>query len=38
MAESIGLKGGQISVTALCNLHSPFKIPGLLPVALIYLY
>ena len=23
MAESIGLKGGQISVTALCTLHSP---------------
>ena len=29
MAESIGLKGGQISVIALCTLHSPYKIPGL---------
>ena len=38
MAESIGLKGGKISVTALCTLHSPYKIPGLLPVVLIFLY
>ena len=38
MAESIGLKGRQISVTALCTLHSPCKIPGLLPIALIFLY
>ena len=25
MAESIGLKGGQISVTALCTLHHSHK-------------
>ena len=38
MAESIGVKGGQIAATALCILHSPYKIHGLLPVALIFLY
>ena len=38
MAESIDLKGRQISVTAFCTLHSPYKIPGLLLVALIFLY
>ena len=38
MVESIGLKGGQISVIALCTLHSPYRIPGLLPIALIFLY
>ena len=38
MAESIGLKVRKISVTALRTLHSPYKIPGLLPVALIFLY
>ena len=38
MAERIGLKGGQMSVTVLCTLYIPYKIPGLLPVALIFLY
>ena len=38
MAESIGVKCGQISVTALCTLHRPYKIPGVLPIALIFLY
>ena len=38
IAETIGLNGGQISVMALCTLQIPYKIPGLLPTALIFLY
>ena len=34
----IGLNGGQISVKALCSLQSPYKIPGQLLTALIFLY
>ena len=38
IAESIGLNGEQTSVMVLCTLQSPYRIPGLLPTALIFLY
>ena len=36
-AESIGLNGGKTSAMALCTLQRPYRIPGLLPTALIFL-
>ena len=38
VAEHIALNGGQTSIIAWCTLHSPYKIPGLLPITLIFLY
>ena len=38
IAEIMVLNGKEISVLALCALQKPYKIPGLLPIALIFLY
>ena len=36
IAESIGLNGGQTSVIVLCTWQSPYKIPSLLSIVLIF--